>query len=280
VAAPIAIAEALRRGVSRLEESRVPVPRLTAEVLLSHALARQKSFLYAHPEHELTSAEEQVWQAYIEARCAGKPTQYITGVQEFFGLEFRVTPDVLIPRPETELLVEEALLRASPGMRLLDVGAGSGCVAVAIAKHAPEVRVFASDLSRAALPVAAANAQRHGARVWFFQADLLCAVGASSFDIVVSNPPYVPLAHLSGLQRELRFEPALALFGGENGLDVYGRLISAAACVLRRGGWLFLELGYNCRVPVEGLLETGVWAAPRVKTDLAGLDRVLAVCKL
>jgi release factor glutamine methyltransferase len=280
VAAPIAIAEALRQGVSRLEESRVPAPRLTAEVLLSHALAREKSFLYAHPEYQLTSAEEQVWQAHIEARRAGKPTQYITGVQEFFGLEFRVTPDVLIPRPETELLVEEALTQAAPGMRLLDVGAGSGCVAVAIAKHAPEVRVFASDLSRAALPVAAANAQRHGARVWFFQADLLCAVGASSFDIVVSNPPYVPLAHLSGLQRELRFEPALALFGGENGLDVYGRLISAAACVLRRGGWLFLELGYNCRVPVEGLLETGVWAAPRVKTDLAGLDRVLAVCKL
>ena len=280
MAAPIAIAEALRQGVSRLEECRVPVPRLTAEVLLSHALAREKSFLYAHPEYELTSAEEQLWQAHIEARCAGKPTQYITGVQEFFGLEFRVTPDVLIPRPETELLVEEALTRVAPGMRLLDVGAGSGCVAVAIAKHAPEVQVFASDLSRAALPVAAANSQRHGARVQFFQADLLCAVVASSFDIVVSNPPYVPLAHLSGLQRELRFEPALALFGGENGLDVYGRLISAAACVLRRGGWLFLELGYNCRASVEGLLETGVWAAPRIKTDLAGLDRVLAVCKL
>ncbi|HET9664952.1 MAG TPA: hypothetical protein VFP00_12065, partial [Burkholderiales bacterium] len=112
MAAPIAIAEALRQGVSRLEESSVPVPRLTAEVLLSHALAREKSFLYAHPEYELTSAEEQVWQALIEARCAGKPTQYITGVQEFFGLEFRVTPDVLIPRPETELLVEEALLQA------------------------------------------------------------------------------------------------------------------------------------------------------------------------
>lgn len=280
MAAPIAIAEALRQGVSRLEECRVPVPRLTAEVLLSHALAREKSFLYAHPEYELTSAEEQVWQAHIEARCAGKPTQYITGVQEFFGLEFRVTPDVLIPRPETELLVEEALTRVAPGMRLLDVGAGSGCVAVTIAKHAPEVQVFASDLSRAALPVAAANSQRHGARVQFFQADLLCAVAASSFDIVVSNPPYVPLAHLSGLQRELRFEPALALFGGENGLDVYGRLISAAACALRRGGWLFVELGYNCRASVEGLLETGVWAAPRIKTDLAGLDRVLAVCKL
>jgi release factor glutamine methyltransferase len=246
---------------------------------LSHALGQEKSFLYAHPEYELGPAEGQTWRTYVAERCAGRPTQYITGVQEFYGLEFRVTPDVLIPRPETELLVEETLARAQPGMRIVDVGTGSGCVAVSVARNAPGTKVLAGDVSRAALAVARENSRKLTAKIDYFQGDLLEAARPGSFDIVVCNPPYVPLAHLSGLQRELRFEPAAALFGGENGLEIYGRLVPSAAGVLRRGGWLLLELGYNCRAAVEALFNPSVWRPPEVKADLAGIDRVLAARK-
>jgi release factor glutamine methyltransferase len=164
-------------------------------------------------------------------------------------------------------------------MRLVDVGTGSGCVAVSIARNAPAATMLASDVSRAALAVAAENSQKHGAKIDYFQGDLLGAAQPGSFDIVVSNPPYVPLAHLSGLQRELRFEPATALFGGENGLEIYGRLVPSAAGALRRGGWLLLELGYNCRTAVESLFDPGVWKTPEVKADLAGIDRVLVARK-
>jgi len=273
------IRDILREGERLFLQAGIGSPRLTAEVLLSHALGKEKSFLYAHPEYELGASEEQIWRTCLKERCAGRPTQYITGVQEFFGLEFRVTPDVLIPRPETELLVEEALARVEPGMRLADIGTGSGCVAVSIARNAPGVKLLASDVSRAALAVAAENTRKQAVKIDYFQGDLLQATRPGSFDIVVSNPPYVPLAHLSGLQRELRFEPAAALFGGEDGLDIYGRLVPSAAGALRPGGWLLLELGYNCRAAVEEFFDSARWRTPEVKTDLAGIDRVLAARK-
>ncbi len=279
MAAAIHIGEILREGERRFEEAAIPAARLTAEVLLSHALGRDKSFLYAHPDYELRTAEQQTWRTYVAERCSGRPTQYITGVQEFFGLEFRVTPDVLIPRPETELLVEETLERAAPGMRIVDVGTGSGCVAVAIARNAAGTRVLASDVTREALAVARENSLKHAAKIDYFQGDLLEAARPGSFDIGVCPPPYVPLAHLSGLQRELRFEPTTALFGGENGLEIYVRFVPAAAGELRRGGWLLLELGYNVRAAVEALFDPVVWRTPEVKADLAGIDRVLAARK-
>ncbi len=271
------LGKVLQQAIQLLKAAGVPVPRLTAEVLLCHVLEIDKSFLYAHPEQRLGPEQLQVLQAGVERRCRGEPTQYITGVQEFHGLDFTVTPDVLIPRPETEHLVEEALARAQGAQAILDVGTGSGCVAVSIKKNLPSAKVVAGELSRAALRVAAENSSRLQSPVEFVQADLVEAFSAGCFDMVVCNPPYVPLADLPGLQRELRSEPSLALFGGEDGLRVYQRFTSTVARILKPGGWLLLELGYRTRQAVEALLRGGDWHEPAVKADLAGIDRVLAV---
>ena len=273
------IRAALREAAHLLEKDRVSAPRLTAEVLLGHLLDREKAFLYAHPEETLQPDQQKRLLEFVRQRCAGKPTQYITGRQEFYGFLFQVTPDVFIPRPETELLVEEALARLGENDRVLDVGAGSGCVGIAIKKKRPSARVIACDLSRPALRVAAANARRLEAEVEFVEVDLVYAFAPSSFDLVVSNPPYVPLLALAGLQKEIRSEPAQALFAGEDGLEMYRKLTKAAARVLRPGGRLLMELGYTSRSAVEAMLNTGEWETPTVRTDLAGIDRMLAVRK-
>ena len=271
------LGKVLKQAIQLLKAATVPVPQLTAEVLLCHVLEVGKSFLYAHPEYRLRHDQRALFQSSLERRCRREPTQYITGVQEFHGLDFTVTPDVLIPRPETEHLVEEALARAQGAQAILDVGTGSGCVAVSIKKNLPSAKVVGGELSRAALRVAAENASRLQSPVEFVRADLVEAFSAGCFDMVVCNPPYVPLADLPGLQRELRSEPSLALFGGEDGLRVYERFTSTVARILKPGGWLLLELGYRTRQAVEALLTGGDWHEPAVKADLAGIDRVLAV---
>lgn len=273
------VGEALRLAQARLRNCGAASPRLTAEVLLAHVLGVEKAFIYAHPDERLDTGCRQRLQELVERRCAGIPTQYLTGVQEFFGLEFEVTPDVLIPRPETEHLVEAALEVARPGDRIVDVGTGSGCVAIALKSKRPKAYIGACDVSPAALRVAVRNAKRLGARVEFFAGDLAEALRPESVDLLVSNPPYVPLADLPGLQRELRAEPATALFGGEDGLEAYRRLAPQAAVVLKAGGHLLLELGYHIRPQVEAMLPNDEWEHPEVKQDLAGLDRVLTVRK-
>ena len=279
----VSIGEALRRAVSLLEERRVGVPRLTADVLLADVLAAERSFLYSHPEVALSADQWARFEDAVGERCAGKPTQYITGKQEFYGLSFAVSPETLIPRPETELLVEEALGKLGGNGaaldRVLDVGTGSGCIAVAIKKHCPGARVLACDLSLPALRVANDNARRLEADIGLIQADLTEAFRQNSFGTVVCNPPYVPLADLPGLQRELRFEPARALFGGEDGLAFYRRLPELAGRVLRPGGWLLVELGYRGRAAVEEMFSSARWEAPQVRADLAGMDRVLMTRK-
>lgn len=283
----VSIGEALRWAVSLLEERRVDVPRLTAEVLLADVLAAERSFLYSHPEVALSADQWARFEDAVGERCAGKPTQYITGKQEFYGLSFAVSPETLIPRPETELLVEEALGKLSGNGavldrapdRVLDLGTGSGCIAVAIKKHCPGARVLACDLSLPALRVANDNARRLEADIGLIQADLTEAFRQNSFGTVVCNPPYVPLADLPGLQRELRFEPARALFGGEDGLAFYRRLPELAGRVLRPGGWLLVELGYRGRAAVEEMFSSARWEAPQVLADLAGMDRVLMTRK-
>lgn len=283
----VSIGEALRRAVSLLEERRVGVPRLTAEVLLADVLAAERSFLYSHPEVALSADQWACFEDAMGERCAGKPTQYITGKQEFYGLSFAVSPETLIPRPETELLVEEALGKLSGNGAVLnrvpdpvlDLGTGSGCIAVAIKKHRPGARVLACDLSLPALRVANDNARRLEADIELIQADLTEAFRRNSFGTVVCNPPYVPLADLPGLQRELRFEPARALFGGEDGLAFYRRLSELAGRVLRPGGWLLVELGYRGRSAVEEMFSSARWEAPQVRADLAGMDRVLMTRK-
>jgi release factor glutamine methyltransferase len=271
----LTVHEALLQGTRLLEDSAIPVPRLTAEVLLAHSLQRNREYLYAHPEEPLSEIAWIHYGRYLDERLNGKPTQYITRRQEFYGRDFRVTPDVLIPRPETEHLVEAVLARIHGGDAVLDVGTGSGSIAITLALESG-ARVFATDISVAALGVAAANALKLGATVQFVAADLTSAIADRSVDVLVSNPPYVPSADAPGLQREIRdYEPHVALFAGPTGLEVYQRLIADATRVLKPGGWLLVELSYNALEGVRNMLAAG-WEDLEAGSDLAGLPRVLA----
>jgi release factor glutamine methyltransferase len=266
---------ALVQGTRLLEDAAVAVPRLTAEVLLAHALHRERVYLFGHPEHQLSELEWLHYGRYLHERLQGKPTQYITGCQEFYGREFRVTPDVLIPRPETEHVVETALRLARGASRLLDVGCGSGNLAVTL-RLETGAAVWASDISPAALGVAARNALRLGAPVSFVACDLMAAFASRSMDLIVSNPPYVPLSEASGLQREVRdWEPRQALFAGVTGFEIYERLVSDAARVLKPGGWLIMELGYSSRNGVAAMF-CDRWRELEWVPDLAGISRVVA----
>jgi release factor glutamine methyltransferase len=263
---------ALLQGTTLLEEAGIAVPRLTAEVLLAHALRRERVYLFAHPEHELAEVEWLHYGRYLHERLNGKPTQYITKRQEFYGREFRVTPDVLIPRPETEHVVEVAIRRGV--RRVLDVGTGSGALAATLQLETG-AEVWGTDISSTAAAVAAGNARRLGARVGVLVCDLMEAVAPRAMDLIVSNPPYVPLSQREGLQREVRdFEPHVALFGGPTGFELYDRIVADAPRVLRPGGWLVMELGFGCADHVAALLRG--WDEVTVEPDLAGIPRVIA----
>jgi release factor glutamine methyltransferase len=268
---------ALLQGTKLLDDAAVAVPRLTAEVLLAHAMRRERVWLFAHPEQELADLEWLHYGRYLHERLQGKPTQYITKRQEFYGREFRVTPDVLIPRPETEHVVEVALKVGqafSPANRILDIGAGSGAIAVTLQLET-RAHVYATEISPAAALVAAENARRLNARVEIVVCDLLAAIASHSIDLVVSNPPYVPLSARAGMQREVRdYEPHTALFGGESGFDVYDRIVANAPRVLRPGGWVVMELGFGTADYVEQLLRD--WSDVQIHPDLAGIPRVIA----
>ena len=269
------ILTALLQGTKLLEEEAISAPRLTAEVLLTHALQQERSYLYAHPEEELSEIAWIHYGRYLHERMKGKPTQYITGRQEFYGRDFRVTSDVLIPRPETEHLVEAAMARIQPRDVVVDVGTGSGAIAISLALETA-AHVFATDISTTALTVAQANAEHLSAQVGFLACDLVDALRESSLNVLVSNPPYVPRTDRPSLQREVRdYEPHVALFGGPTGLEIYEKLIADAARVLRPNGWLLLELGYNSLDPVREMLEHG-WSDIDVIPDLAGYPRVIS----
>jgi len=263
---------ALLQGTALLEEAAIAVPRLTAEVLLSHALRRERVYLFSHPEHELTEVEWIHYGRYLHERLQGKPTQYITRKQEFYGREFRVGPDVLIPRPETEHVLEVAAGKGA--RRVVDVGTGSGALAVTLALETG-AEVWATDLSAKAAAVARENAARLGARVGVVVCDLASAIADGAVDLVVSNPPYVPEREREGMQREVRdYEPALALFGGPTGFDVYERIAADAPRVLRPGGWLVMELGFGAHERVAEMLAG--WELVETTSDLAGIPRVIA----
>ena len=272
------IRTALGQGVKLLNDAGITAPRLTAEVLLAAALRQERVYLTAHSEDELSEVGWIHFGRYLHERLLGKPTQYITKRQEFYGRDFYVAPGVLIPRPETELLVEEVLRRARPGMRVLDVGAGSGCVGVTLALEAG-LRVFATDVSLDALGIAARNAVGLGAKVAFVRADLAAPFGGSSFDVVVSNPPYVPESDRESLAAEVReWEPAMALFAGGQGLDVYRRLIPEAARVLRPGGLLAMEIGFGQAEAIGALLAG--WSGVAFVDDLAGIPRIVLAARI
>ena len=277
----------LREGIARLRAAKVPSDALAAELLLMHALGRDRTWLYSYPETPLEPAATLKYFALIARRAAGEPTQYLTGKQEFWGLEFEVNPAVLIPRPETEHVIEVALERlgargTAPPLRIADVGTGSGCIAVALARELPQAELFGTDISAAALEVAARNAARHGVsdRIHFINCDLLSGVADSEtqFDLIVSNPPYVARDDAGQLQREVReHEPAEALFGGPTGVEIYSRLIAEAGPLLRIGGILVLELGYNSAPHVSTLLTPHLgWNNVKIANDLAGIPRVIA----
>lgn len=266
------IREALLQGRKLLEDAGVASPRLTAEVLLAHAVSRDRAWLYAHSTDELIELWWIHYGRYLHQRIEGRPTQYITNKQEFYGREFYVTPDVLIPRPETEHVIEAAL--ACGGESALDVGTGSGIIAITLALET-KARVTATDISPAALRVAEENARRLGANVRFLECDL---VPNERFDLIVSNPPYVALRDKPTLEREVReHEPELALFAGEDGLDVYRRLIPAASQALNPNGWLVMEIGAEQADAVSAMLAS--WIEVEIRKDLAGLPRVVVARK-
>ena len=267
---------ALQQGFELLDKAAVPVPRLTAEVLLCHAIRCERVYLIAHGGDELTQNAWIHYGRYLSERLQGKPTQYVTHRQEFFGRDFYVNQDVLIPRPETEHLVETALawLRNHDANRVLDVGTGSGAIAITLAAEL-ERSILASDVSLPALAIAERNRQRHRAAVRLFAADLLEAAAPRSIDVLISNPPYVPGADAANMQTEVRdFEPHLALFAGDTGFEIYQRLIGQAAMVLTPGGRLFMELGYRSLDGVRDLL-ADQWTDFEVVSDLAGWPRVI-----
>jgi release factor glutamine methyltransferase len=312
---------ALKRGIAELRDANVPSYTLATELLLMHALGRDRTWLYAHPEEVVPGLEAHRFISLILRRADGEPTQYLTGKQEFWGIEFEVTPDVLIPRPETEHVIEVALDRLAlreiragrkqtltgDGLQIVDVGTGSGCIAVALAKELPGAQMVATDVSKAALDVARRNAARHAfsSRIQFVECNLLdgatvsdastSVVGAQhaaplqgmvaqtgaaisrSFDLIVSNPPYVGRNEKDSLMREVRnHEPEIALYGGEVGYELYAELITQAAQHLKPGGILVLELGHNSLPAVQPLLDLPNWTNVGVTNDLAGIPRVIA----
>ena len=272
----------LREAIARTSTA---IARRDAELLLGHVLRRDRPWLLAHPEAELSHPDYEQFEDLTVRRASHEPLQYLTGHQEFYGLDLRVTPDVLIPRPETELLVETVLGWARKSgpihpLHILDVGTGSGAIALALAAHLPRTSVTAIDISPAALAVAQANADRLGLanRITFVRSDLIEALEANNrlaetWDVIVSNPPYVAISELPGMQPDVRdFEPHLALFAGSDGLGIYRRLIPQALRSLSRGGLLALEFGFGQRDDLASLLRG--WQNVHILDDLAGIPRV------
>ena len=270
----------------------MPSANLAAELLLMHLLHQERAFLYTHPDLDLSDQQVDSYFRLISERSSGRPTQYITGHQEFWGLDFEVNPAVLIPRPETEHVVEAVLdliaqqkLSGEACCRIVDVGTGSGCIALALASELPRASLFAADISSAALEVAVRNAARlgMGERVEFIEGDLLAPFlepeSPGAFDFVVSNPPYVARAERESVQREVRdFEPRIAWGDLEQGEEVYGRLFPQALRALKPGGHVAVEIGYKMKDAVLGLLKTG-WVETKVLPDLAGIPRVITARK-
>jgi release factor glutamine methyltransferase len=290
---------ALKEGIARLRAANVSSFTLAAELLLLHTIGRERTWFYTYPESEISPEHQSQFFSLIARRANGEPVQHLTGKQEFWGLEFEVAPDVLIPRPETEHIIEVALDRLAvreiragrpqtltgEGLQIADIGTGSGCIAIALAKELPAARIFATDISTAALAIAKRNAARHNFsdRIHFLESNLLDALslGPHSLDLIVSNPPYVGRCESTELEREVRdHEPHSALFGGEEGYELYAPLITQSAQFLKPGGLLVLELGHNSVPAVQPLLDASQWCNVAVTNDLAGIPRVISAERL
>jgi len=276
----VTIRDALLEATRRLELQRIPNPRLCAEVLTAHVLNVDRTFLYSHDDHSISEQEYSNLENAIYDRINGVPVQYIVGHQEFYGRDFIVNPSVLIPRPETEFIIESVLgSRPAAESRIIDVGTGSGCIAITLALELRAATVFASDISEEALKVSHVNAARLGAGVHFVCMDLLDGI-SGAFDFVVSNPPYVRRNEISRLQREVReHEPHVALFSPDDESGIYHRLVQASVRCLRPGGKLIMEIGFAMEEEVLSLLN-GEWRRLPTCTDLQGIPRTVTAEKI
>jgi release factor glutamine methyltransferase len=270
----------LQLGFEMLSVAGVAEPRREASLLLEFALGRDKTFIIAHPEYELTAGEEKLAKSVLERRVRREPFQYIIGKKEFYGLEFAVTPDVLIPRPETEILVEEAikLIRENGWKRFCEIGVGSGCIAVSILKNAPNVTAVGGDISFAALEVVRRNAETHDVidRLTLTLSDIFAYIDDEKFDLIVSNPPYVPVADISGLQAEVHdHEPHIALTDGGDGLSIVSEIISGAKDHLGHQGVLLIEIGWDQSERVAAMFDLSEWKSIEFLPDLQGIPRIV-----
>ncbi|HUK46041.1 MAG TPA: peptide chain release factor N(5)-glutamine methyltransferase [Terriglobales bacterium] len=284
------LGQCLNAAIEGLTAAHVPSPRMNAELLLMFTLGRDRAYLYGHPEYEMTTGELVRYEDALAQRSQGVPAQYITGHQEFWGMDLIVSPAVLIPRPETEHLIEAVLdrvgrfgVRRAPSpaeLKIVDGGTGSGCIALALAKELPQAEIHATDFSPAALEIARANAARHqfDTRIRFHEADLLEGLQKNAFDFVVSNPPYVGESEEDSVQLEVRkFEPRNAVFAGSKGTEVIERLIPQARDVLKPGGSLVMEISGTIALQVRGMLSG--WQEIEIANDLQGVQRVVIARK-
>jgi release factor glutamine methyltransferase len=288
------IARAITEASRTLHTAGISDERLTANVLLGHILDLDRAQLLVRSKEVLDPASYQTFLKLIERRAAGEPVQYLTGHQEFYGLDFKVTPDVLIPRPETEFLVEQVISLAQSNsqphhasLTLVDAGTGSGCIAVTLAHHLKNAQVLATDISRAALAIAQENAARHKAesQIEFLEGDLFAPLAGrgleNAIDFIVSNPPYIPFKDLPTLPREVRdFEPHAALFADENGLWFYKRLLDEGHVYLKSGGYLVCEIGHTQLEPIKQFINISNWKLEAITHDLQGIARTLTIRKV
>jgi release factor glutamine methyltransferase len=278
----LSIANAVNEGCQQLSAAAVPESRRESGSLLTHVLGRDRSFMIAHANDALNENQRESFRSLIERRAQGEPLQYLTGHQEFYKLDFEVAPAVLIPRPETELIVEGALelLRDDPRPYVMDIGTGSGCVAISMLHELSAARAVATDVSPAALRIAQRNAKRHGVadRLALLGSDCFSALRADgSFSLIASNPPYISDADLQNLQREVNYEPRGALAGGADGLSVIRRLLLEARPFLRSGGYFVFEIGFGQSEVVKRLIDGSVWKLLEIRTDLQQIPRTLVL---
>lgn len=281
----LTIAETLSQATRYLAEAEVSEPQLNSQTLLAHAIGSDRTHLIINFNQQVDAAASEHFWNLVKRRANGEPVQYITGVQEFYGLEFEVNPSVLIPRPETELIVEEVTKLASHQLSqlVIDVGTGSGCLAIAIARELPLARVIATDISGDALEVAKRNAEKLGVseRIEFVQTDLLEGIDSDLLpDFIISNPPYVAAHELPNIQREVReWEPDVALTDFGDGLSFFRRLLTEAPSRLKDGGYLLCEMGFTQSEQVESIAADGFWGEKRLLHDLQGIPRTIVLRK-
>lgn len=281
----VSITEALTKATQVLSNAGVPEARREVGSLLSFIINKDRTFLFSHAEDQLSDDSLRRFEEFVGRRASGQPLQYITGVQDFYGREFCVTPDVLIPRPETELLVEAAIELVDSEPFICDVGTGSGCIVVTLLCELQNARAVAVDKSPAALEVAKLNARNHSVldRMEFAVSDCFDALEANryQFDMVASNPPYVSAEMMPGLQREVRdHEPLVALSPGPDGLSIIRRLMLEAPAFLKDAGYLIMEIGFDQSEAVKSLVDEGVWQLLEIRPDLQGIPRIVVLQKI